>query len=160
MNLEDRISRLEDMEAIKQLKFTYAKTLDDGYDPDQVASLFTENGLWSITGVGGTAKGRDNIRNHSKRLGSAIKWGQHNMFSPIIKVSEDGTKAEGDFYLICLLTMTENGKDEAYVLAGKYHDTFVKIDVKWYFESINGHIDQSSPWSDGWVKNPYKKEQW
>ncbi len=62
MDLEKRIQRLEDTEAIKKLKYTYAKALDDGYDPEQVADLFIEDGLWSISGVGGTAKGWRNCK--------------------------------------------------------------------------------------------------
>lgn len=130
MNLENRITRLEDIEAVKALKYKYAQILDSGYNPDEVAALFVEDGLWSISGVGGTAKGRENIKTHSAKLGSSIMWGQHNMFSPIIEISDDGEHAVGDFYLLCLLTMieTESEKgEEAYVLAGKYHDCFVKI---------------------------------
>ncbi len=161
--LEQRIARLEDVEEIKKLKYTYAQVLDAGYDPDRVAALFTPDGLWSISGVGGTAKGTENIKKHSANLGKDILWGQHNMFAPIVEVAEDGLTAEGDFYLICLLTMVapeaKDGK-EAYILAGKYHDKFVKIDGKWYFQEMVGHIDQSSPWSEGWVKQPFTKESW
>lgn len=162
MDLEKRIARLEDIEAIKKLKYTYAQILDEGYDPEQVAALFVEDGLWSISGVGGTAKGKENIANHARNLGSSIKWGQHNMFAPIIELSEDGTRAKGYFYLLCLLTMTDaqNDSEEAYVLSGKYQDDFVKIDGKWYFEALVGQIDQSAPWSDGWVKNSFVKESW
>lgn len=161
--LEQRIARLEDIEAVKQLKYTYAQVLDEGYDPERVAALFTEDGLWSISGVGGTAQGRENIKRHSANLGKDIIWGQHNMFAPVIKVADDGMSAEGDFYLVCLLTMvapgTPDGK-EAYVLAGKYHDKYVKIDGKWYIKEMIGHIEQSSPWSEGWVKQPFTKEAW
>lgn len=163
MSLEQRIARLEDIEAIKALKYTYAQVLDNGYDPEQVAALFTEDGLWSISGVGGTAKGSENIKQHSLNLGRDIIWGQHNMFAPIVEVAEDGMTAEGDFYLVCLLTMVaqeaEEGK-EAYILIGKYHDKFVKMDGKWYFKELVGHIDQSAPWGDGWVKNLFTKETW
>lgn len=163
MNLEQRIARLEDMEEIKKLKYTYAKILDEGYDPLKVASLFVEDGLWSISGVGGTARGRENIKAHSEKLGNDVIWGQHNMFSPIIEISEDGLSAKGEFYLLCLLTMkapeSKEGKG-AYVLAGKYRDKFVKIDGKWYFDELVGHIEQASPWSKGWVEQSFTKETW
>lgn len=160
--LEERIARLEDVEAIKRLKYTYATILDEGYDPDRMAALFTADGLWSISGVGGTAKGTEAIKKHSKSLGNDIIWGQHNMFAPIINVANDGQTAEGTFYLICLLTMKSAAPEgkEAYILAGKYRDTFVKVKGKWLFSELVGHIDQSSPWSDGWVKCPFIKESW
>lgn len=56
-----------------------------------------------------------------------------------------------------IMTNEEHRKS---ILAGKYHDKFVKIDGKWYFEELVGHIDQSSPWSEGWVKQPFVKEEW
>ena len=59
-----------------------------------------------------------------------------------------------------MATPDDPNKDEAYVLSGKYKDKFVKIDGKWYFEELVGSIDQSAPWSEGWVKQPFKKEQW
>lgn len=160
--IESRVQKLEDMEAIKTLKYTYATILDEGYDPDRVAALFTPDGLWSITGVGGTARGTEAIKAHSRNLGKDIIWGQHNMFAPIITVADDGESAVGTFYLICLLTMradTPQGR-EAYILAGKYKDKFVKVAGKWLFSELVGHIDQSAPWSDGWVKNPFTKESW
>ncbi|MBS5937511.1 nuclear transport factor 2 family protein [Clostridium sp.] len=163
LELEQRLNQLEDVEAIKQLKYTYALSLDEGYDGDKVAALFVNDGLWSISGVGGTAKGKDEIRKHTNNLGRDIKWGQHNIFAPIIDIAPDGLSAVGKFNLICLLTMVTPeflNKEEAYVLSGKYKDKFVKIDGKWYFEELIGSIDQSSPWSEGWVKQPFKKEQW
>lgn len=162
IELEQRLNQLEDIEAIKILKYTYALCLDEGYDGDKVAELFVEDGLWSISGVGGTAKGRDGIRQHTNNLGRDIRWGQHNILAPVIEIAPDGLSAVGKFNLICLLTMgtSEGSDDEAYVLSGKYKDKFVKIDGKWYFEELIGSIEQSSPWSEGWVKQPFKKEQW
>ena len=55
LEIEQRLSQLEEVEAIKKLKYTYAFCLDVGYDGDKVAELFVIDGLWSISGVGGTA---------------------------------------------------------------------------------------------------------
>ena len=160
--LESRVQKLEDMEAIKALKYTYATILDEGYDPERVAALFTPDGLWSITGVGGTARGTEAIKRHSRNLGQDIIWGQHNMFAPIIELGSDGQSAVGTFYLVCFLTMKANTPEgkEAYILIGKYKDRFVKVNGKWLFSELVGHIDQSSPWSEGWVKCPFTKESW
>ena len=163
LEVEQRLNRLEDIEAIKKLKYSYALYLDEGYDGDKVAGLFVNDGLWSISGVGGTAKGKQNIKEHTNNLGRDIRWGQHNIFAPVIDIAPDGLSAVGQFNLICLLTMAtpeDSNKDEAYILSGKYKDKFVKIDGKWYFEELVGSIEQSSPWSEGWVKQPFKKEQW
>ena len=41
-DLEARVRRLEDIEAIKQLKARYCALCDAGYDADGIAPLFTE----------------------------------------------------------------------------------------------------------------------
>lgn len=154
LTAERRIARLEDVEAIKQLKAKYARNLDDGFNGEGLASLFVENGRWAIKGVGGEAQGHPGIKRHCSSLSKSIAWAQHNIFSPIIDVSADGSRAEASFYLLCLLTMRatdESSKDEAVMLSGKYADKFVKIGGKWLFEEVSGVIEQSSPWTQGWV---------
>lgn len=163
LSLEQRLARMEDLEAIKQLKYQYAAYLDDKFNPEGIASLFTPDGLWAIKGVGGTVKGRDAIKQHCRNLLKGISWSQHCMMAPLTTIAPDGMSATGSFYLICLLTMTtpeDPNKEDAYVLAGTYKNKYVKVDGKWYFKELTGSIDQSAPWSDGWVKKPIKKEEW
>ena len=45
-SLEERIQRLEDIEAIKQLKVRYSHICDDDHNPDDIASLFVEDEIW------------------------------------------------------------------------------------------------------------------
>ena len=61
MSLEERIQRLEDIEAIKQLKAEYCAYCDDGYNPDGIANLYTEDAVWD-GGPFGRYEGRDAIR--------------------------------------------------------------------------------------------------
>lgn len=49
---------------------------------------------------------------------------------------------------------------EAYILAGHYEDHLVKIRGEWFFKAMTGDIEQSSPWTQGWVNSPFKKESW
>ena len=44
--LEERIQRLEDIEAIKNLKARYAAVCDDKYNPEEAIKLFTEDAVW------------------------------------------------------------------------------------------------------------------
>lgn len=113
--------------------------------------------------MGGEAKGHDGIRNHCRNLHQSISWAQHNIFSPIVEVSADGYRANASFYLLCLLTMKvspESSKEEAVVLSGKYSDKFIKIDGRWLIEEVSGVIEQSAPWTQGWVASPLVKESW
>jgi hypothetical protein len=54
----------------------------------------------------------------------------------------------------------QSPQGEAVFIAGKYKDKLVKVDGKWYFEEITGVVQQSSPWTEGWVKSPFVKESW
>ena len=60
-DLEARITRLEDIEAIKYLKALYCDICDDMHNPDRITSLFVEDGIWEIPGYG-KAQGHDEIR--------------------------------------------------------------------------------------------------
>ena len=57
-NLEARIRRLEDIEALKQLKARYCDRCDDNYDADGIAQLFTEDAVWDGGQTFGVARGR------------------------------------------------------------------------------------------------------
>ena len=54
--LEKRITRIEDIEAIKQLKARYCDICDDMHNPDRIASVFAEDGIWE-SGDFGVAQG-------------------------------------------------------------------------------------------------------
>ena len=60
-DLEKRITRLEDIEAIKQLKALYCEICDDMHNPDRIASVFAEDAIWESPDFG-QAKGHDEIR--------------------------------------------------------------------------------------------------
>ena len=59
--LEQRITRLEDLEAIKQLKARYCEICDDNHDAERITSIFTEDAVWEGRGIG-KAKGHAEIR--------------------------------------------------------------------------------------------------
>ncbi|MFJ4052983.1 nuclear transport factor 2 family protein [Pseudomonas sp. NPDC089743] len=163
LTLEQRLERLEDREKIKTLKYQYAFHLDNGYDPDGIAGLFCETGEWIIKGVGGEVRGQAAIRAHCKNLSNGIVWSQHDIFAPRIEFNDRGNRAVAHFNLVCLLTMRSEvagGKDEAFLLAGHYTDHVVKVQGEWRFQSMTGTIEQSSPWTKGWVEAPFKKESW
>lgn len=157
--LEERIQALEDARACEQLMYQYEWFLDHGYDGEGIASLFVEDGLWEIEGVGGTAKGHDAIVQHAADLVKSLPWGQHNMVAPMIEVADDGQTAKGRFCLFCTLTLTdENGKDEAYVEIGKYENDYVKVDGKWKFKRLYGNMEKAARWDKGWVQDSLTKE--
>jgi len=50
--IERRLTRLEDIEAIKQLKARYCEICDDDHNPDRITSVFAEDGIWESAEFG------------------------------------------------------------------------------------------------------------
>jgi ketosteroid isomerase-like protein len=99
MNLEAldrRIRRLEDLEAIKQLKARYAAYCDAHYDADALADLFTADAIWD-GGILGYNEGRAAIRQFFRGSSQRISFALHHIVNPIIEV--DGDTAQGTWYL-------------------------------------------------------------
>lgn len=157
--LAERLTRLEDVRAIEQLKYRYAGFCDNSYDPEGIAGLFVEDGRWVVDGEGGSMTGHEEIKAHFRALSGKITWAQHYMIAPRIDLSEDGRSATGYFYLLCLCTI-ENSQDptqkDAVILTINYTDQFVKREGAWYFQELRGRTHQVSNWDQGWVKQPFR----
>lgn len=154
LTLEQRITRLEDIEQIKQLKARYAHYLDNGFDAEGIASLFAEDGQWIIEGE--TIKGRKAIIKHCEKLPRIISWSLHTMTTSTIEVKADGKHADCIFYVQSTQTMNLQAEDsKAYIILGMFKDKCIKIDGKWYFAEVKAQIQQSALWAEGWVESPF-----
>ncbi len=94
-NLAARLTRLEDIEAIRQLKARYCEICDDDHNTALITSIFTEDGTWEGKGIG-KAEGHQEIRELFTTFQQAIKFSQHMVQNPIIEV--DGNKATARWY--------------------------------------------------------------
>ena len=129
-----RITRLEDIEAIKQLKARYCEICDhENYDPDAMANLFTEDGTWDGGGVG-KAEGREAIRKLFAGFPERIDRAQHIVVNPLIEV--DGNQAHGVWYLISAMTQSDGTKSKWPGSAGRYHEDYVKQNGEWKFRQV------------------------
>lgn len=129
--LEKRITRLEDIEAIKQLKVRYSHICDDDHNPDTIASVFAEDGIWESADFG-VAKGPDEIRELFSNFRKMFNFSQHNMMNPLIEVN--GDRATGVWYIMGPWTYTENNEEKW--LALRYDDDYVKIDGEWKYQHL------------------------
>lgn len=159
-SLEARISRLEDAEAIRDLKLTYARFCDSGYDADGILGLFdsTESISWE-SDVFGHHHGPDSIRSFFENVSSEILWAVHLMLNPIVRVSPDGRTATGSWYLLELATMVARhpqAPPDAVIMSGKYDDRFVKRDGVWRFQRIEIDFQQVSNLDRGWVEQRFR----
>ena len=94
-DLEKRITRLEDIEANKQLKARYCAICDDDHNPNEITKIFAEDGIWE-GGDFGKAQGHAAIRKLFEGFQKLISFSQHNIMNPIIEV--DGDRAKGVWY--------------------------------------------------------------
>jgi hypothetical protein len=158
-DLEARIQRLEDIEAIRNVKMAYAKLCDEGYDADGIVGLFAQHkDVEWVSDVFGTHVGRDGIHTWFENVNDEIQWAVHLMINPVVEVADDGQSAKGSFYLLELATMSaaDGGDPDAVIMTGKYADQFVKEDGEWRFERIEVNFEQVSNLDQGWVKQQFR----
>jgi len=128
--LEQRITRLEDIEAIKQLKARYCEICDDNHDADKILSLFTEDGIWEGKNIA-HATGHDEIRALFQDFQKTITFSQHMVQNPIIEVN--GTTATARWYFFGTFTYAN---DQARWQAARYHEDYEKVDGEWKIKHL------------------------
>jgi ketosteroid isomerase-like protein len=151
-DLEKRVRRLEDIEAIRELKARYCAYCDDGYDPDGLASLFTEDAVWD-GGQLGRFEGKEAIRKFFRGTSRRVSFAIHNVMNPIITV--DGDRASGRWYLLQPLTFAEGPR--AAWLAARYSDEYVRIGGEWKFRNVKIDLSFMTPYDEGWVQTQFAK---
>jgi uncharacterized protein (TIGR02246 family) len=144
-SLEARLRVLEDIEAIRRLKITYCDRCDDNYDPDGLAALFTDDGVWD-GGPHGTARGRDEIRALWAAMREAATFAVHYITNHAVDVDPSGETATGTCTLWEPLTM--NG--EALWAGVRYHERYRKVDGRWLFAEMKLDNLFSTPYAKGW----------
>ena len=147
MDLEARISRLEDLHEIAQLRARYCHYLDDGRWDDLV-ELFTEDG--SFVGLS-TATGRDQLRTFFAGLqqGALQAWWH---FSSNETIDLDGDRATGETWLDqpCVVD------GQAHIAAGRYADRMTRCtDGRWRFEERKVSFFFWSPVDQGWAPGEF-----
>lgn len=131
MDIEQRIGRLEDLEAVKQLKARYCEICDDDHNPDRIVSIFAEDGIWEGLGIG-RAQGHAEIRKLFEGFQKLISYSQHMVMNPIIEV--DGDRAQGTWYLFGMFTFREG--NQAKWQGARYREDYVKIDGEWRIQHL------------------------
>jgi uncharacterized protein (TIGR02246 family) len=162
LTLEERVQRLEDYEEIRQLMVRYAAAMDNNFDADEIASLFTEDAVWTIspaTPVTGRHEGREAIGKFFAGLVNEYNWTMHNVGNHLIRIADDGQTATGTWYLVDPCTMVRAGgppEGDAVFITGRYDNTFVKLDGRWCFSELTAQMHQISSWEKGWVVERYR----
>ncbi len=150
MTHEDRVQWLYDVERIKQLKHRYCAFCDEGYDPEGIASLFTENGVWE-GGPFGRAETRAGIREFFAAISGQVAFANHYVSNPVIEV--DGDRASGRWDLWQPMVMGD--EPAALWLVAKYRERYVRAGDEWLFELLELDVRALSPYEQGFAKQRF-----
>jgi ketosteroid isomerase-like protein len=146
-SLEARIRRLEDIEALKQLKHRYCTLCDDGYVADPLAALFAEDAVWD-GGPLGRFEGREAIRAFFAGCSKVVSFAIHHVTNPVIEV--DGDRATGDWLLWEPIVFARG--ERAVWMAARYHDRYRRIGGEWRFEHVAIDLRVLSPYERGFAQ--------
>lgn len=145
--IERRLTRLEDIEAVKQLKARYCEICDDDHNPDRITSVFAEDGIWESKEFG-TGRGHAEIRKLFRGFQELIEFSQHNVMNPIIEVK--GNRATGEWYFMGPFRFRAG--HQAKWLALQYQDDYVKLDGQWKYQHLRINLRLLAPYEEGWAK--------
>ncbi|MEM7003505.1 MAG: nuclear transport factor 2 family protein [Pseudomonadota bacterium] len=141
-----RLTELEDIEAIRQLKYRYCQACDDDHNPERLGPLFSEDAVWEASSMG-RYEGRTAIQAALGALGKSgrIRNSAHNAINPIIQV--EGDLARGEWRLIMLYTgVHPNGELHFSRIIGWYKETYAKLDGRWHITSLYCQVEESAPY--------------
>lgn len=141
LTFEERITRLEDIHEIGQLRARYCQALDDGRW-DELADTFTDDG--AFVGLS-TARGREEMLEFFPQLNASTvtSWWH---FSSNETVELDGGTATGTTWLLqpCVVD------GESQIAAGRYEDTMVRTVQGWRFTERRVSFFFWSSLESGW----------
>lgn len=156
--LEQRVLRLEAIEAIRALKARYADMCDTGYDPERMKPMFTADAVWDGGDRFGRYEGIDEIYGFFAGVSSQIVWALHYMVAPLIEIAPDLETATGSWYLWQPCTLVTDTGPQAVWLTGRYADRYRLEADGWKFSEVRLDVQTVSPFEAGWVKQPFVGE--
>ena len=163
--LERHISRLDDINAVKFLQYTYGYFMDKGLY-DEVVDLFADDGMLSF--MGGLYKGKDSVRRlYCGRLRTIFTKGMnhtidgmlvdHMQSQGVIDVADDGLAARARFRGFLQGGVHKSMQDPPVELprqwweAGVYENEYVKEDGVWKIKFLNYNLHWQGTFEEGWA---------
>jgi hypothetical protein len=149
--IEERLARLEAVQEIMRLKAIYCRYADADYDAEGIASLFVQDGIWD----GGEEFGRHVCRNAIKafidRTRGQIRFAAHLVMNPLIEVQDDAhATGKWRLFMPCTAAM-ETGREARWLLCD-YAETYLRLDGRWLFSTIDMKVNFYAPHLTGWAE--------
>ncbi len=149
--IEQRLARLEDIEAVKRVIARYTDGADNRNDPAIMGPLFHEDAVWEAEGFG-EHRGAATIAAALAEIARGrITWSIHYMVLPTVTVEADGRKASCQWYLWELAKIrNEQGETYDSWFAAKYASSLVKDEAGWRFKWLKLNPLLSVPVGEPW----------
>jgi ketosteroid isomerase-like protein len=148
MSLEDRVRRLEDREAIEELKYRYGYCIDRRRW-EAFADLFTEDCRLEYSREGlDDFEGRDSLDEYVAAVESQREFMAHMFHNPVIDVDSGGDRATGQWYFEAAMTDTEGVARWA---QGRYDDVYRRVDGEWKIHRVATTYHYSTTYEGGWT---------
>jgi len=146
--LEERLTRLEDLNEIQNLQGLYARYADRGWpgagaDSAALADLFTEDGVLSLSPTS-TLEGRAAIRDGLGKGNAPLAV--HLVFSPVIDV--EGDEAKGSWRAMFALTRPNN---VAMLGCGGYEVRYRRTASGWRIQRLDAMLAFMTPYGETWA---------
>ena len=168
LSLEQRLQRLEDFEAIRQLKGYYAWACDAKFDDqhqtlpqDQIDALirpmvdavFTEDAQWTTGPATGVFTGREAI--YARLRESSWTFAMHYYMNPLIRLDGDRATATWMLWEPC----THRDRNEAMWMSALTDDEYVRTPEGWRISKYTYRAKFLTPFDKPWVKEPARRVQ-
>ena len=134
-SLEERLRRIEDYQAIVDLKGRYCNACDGGWDRPShdvgaMADLFTSDAVWDGRPGLPLAQGRDTILAMMAKFREQLPFIIHHIMNPVIDI--DGDSASGNWHAI-IHYRRSHGASTSFAI---YDETYVRTDSGWRIQSL------------------------
>lgn len=143
-DLQRRVRRLEDIEAIRTLRNQYHSCINDGRYAD-IAALFTQDAVVEL-GYLARYEGITAINRGFLGMGERERFFiKQFIHSHLVEL--DGDRGTGTSYL-----EARYGRfGVSYLVSGRYDDVYVRQDGKWLFQAMIAELYYTVPAGVGWT---------
>ncbi len=147
--LEAKVGELDDIEQIRRLRNDYHQAINEGRY-DEIPAMWTEDGSLDFNYIG-KAQGRETIHKFFAATPKVLPFIKQFIHNHVVDL--DGDRAKGYSYMEA---RTVN-KGEAYMVAGRYDDDYVRQGGVWKFSHMNFLAYFTVPFDEGWAQEDLLK---
>lgn len=155
MTVEERLARLEDLEAIRFLKWQYCYYSDQGWpgagaDHERWIQLFTHDAVWDTGGITAPLNSRDELRQWHRQIARSGSMSIHIVGNAGIELG--GDEATGFWH--ALTPLTDPAQAVASWSCGLFEDGFRRTAAGWRICRVSYRPAFYTPFQGaGWIRS-------